>query len=118
MERRLRDASEMQDLNKYMIEWHEKEKQRSVEIGRMELQYRHTREEEMRKEDEKRRVEDKLGQKIYGDTLEFQRGISNRQKMCFGSMTEVEKKMNKLDLKSYKEGETTLHSMIPGIHNL
>jgi len=26
--------------------------------------------------------------------------------------------MNKLDLKSYKQGENTLHSMIPGISNI
>jgi hypothetical protein len=33
-------------------------------------------------------------------------------------MTEQEKKMNKLDLKSYKEGDNTFHSMIPGISNI
>jgi hypothetical protein len=33
-------------------------------------------------------------------------------------MTETEKRMNKLDLKSYKVNDTQIHSMIPGINNL
>ena len=33
-------------------------------------------------------------------------------------MTEQEKKMNKLDLKSYKVGDNAIHSMIPGINNI
>jgi hypothetical protein len=33
-------------------------------------------------------------------------------------MTEQEKKMNKMDLKSYKQGDNSLHSMIPGISNI
>ena len=36
----------------------------------------------------------------------------------YGSMTEQEKKMNKYDLKSYKEGDNAVHSMIPGINNI
>ena len=33
-------------------------------------------------------------------------------------MTEQEKKINKIDLKSYKDGDSTIHSMIPGINNI
>jgi hypothetical protein len=33
-------------------------------------------------------------------------------------MTEQEKKLNRQDLKSYKDNENTIYSMIPGINNL
>lgn len=40
VERRLKDASEIKEFNRFMIEQHEKDKIRLVEIGKMELVYR------------------------------------------------------------------------------
>ena len=36
VERRLKDASEIKEFNKYMIEQHEKDKERQVEINKLE----------------------------------------------------------------------------------
>ena len=46
VERRLKDASEIKEFNKYMIEQHEKDKERQVEINKLELDYRKQREGE------------------------------------------------------------------------
>lgn len=118
VENRLKDASEIKEFNKFMIEQHEKDKHRTVEIQKMELHYRHKKEEENKIEDERKRVEGKQNQRLYGETLGYQNNITQRMRNNYGSMTEQEKKMNKLDLRSYKDGDTTVHSMIPGISNI
>lgn len=56
----------------------------------------------MRIDDERKKQEDKQNQIMYGNTLSFQNDIHRKLKNNYGSMTEQEKKMNKLDLKSYK----------------
>jgi hypothetical protein len=55
---------------------------------------------------------------MYKDTLGYQTNIIQKLKHNYGSMTEQEKKMNRWDLKSYKEGQHQVHSMIPGISNI
>ena len=55
VERRLKDASEIKEFNKYLIEQHEKDKERKAEIGKMELEFRKVKEEEMRQLDEKKK---------------------------------------------------------------
>lgn len=50
--------------------------------------------------------------------LNYQASIVQGLRSNFGSMTELEKKLNKLDLRSYKERDTVIHSMITGISNI
>jgi len=118
VERRLKDASEIKEFNRFMIEQHERDKERQVEVQKMELEFRKKKEEENRLADERKRQEERQNQKLYGDTLSYQANIVHRMRNNYGSMTEQEKKMNKLDLRSYKEGDSTIHSMIPGISNI
>ena len=59
VERRLRDASEIKEFNKFMIEQHEKDRERQQESQRMELDYRKIKEEERRADEGRRRLEEK-----------------------------------------------------------
>eukprot|EP00347_Sterkiella_histriomuscorum_P010638 403375503 len=118
VERRLKDAGEIKEFNKFMIEQHERDRERQTEIAKMELEYRKVKEEGFRREEGARKKEEKQNQKLYGQTLDFQSNIHQKMRFNYGSMTEQEKRMNKMDLKSYKDGDTTIHSMIPGISNI
>jgi hypothetical protein len=53
--------------------------------------------------DKKEKEEDKRNRRIYGDTLKAQIEMKNR--MNLGTMTYVEKKFNRPDLKEYKQGK-------------
>ena len=56
--------------------------------------------------------------KMYRETLENQIRMAELNKKNYGKMTWHEKKLNKLDLESYKSyDESTVHCMIPGIKN-
>lgn len=72
----------------------------------MELDFRKKKEEVMKAEDHRRKAEDRENQQMYGQTLHFQSDISAKMRKNYGSMTEQEKKMNKQDLRSYKDGES------------
>ena len=105
VERRLKDANEIKEFNKFMIEQHEKDKIRQQEIGKMEIDYRKQKEEQLKLADERKRQEDKQNQMMYKETLGYQTNISQKLKNNYGSMTEQEKKFNKQDLKAYKDGQ-------------
>ncbi len=57
--KRLADATDITDFNKYLIEEHGRERERQVELARLEAEVRRRREEEGRREDEKRKVEER-----------------------------------------------------------
>lgn len=59
VERRLKDASEIKEFNRFMIEQHERDKERNVEVQKMELVFRKKKEEELRVEDDRKKFEDK-----------------------------------------------------------
>lgn len=48
VEIRLKDASEIKEFNKFMIEQHEKDKERQGEISKMEIEFRKKKAEELR----------------------------------------------------------------------
>ena len=55
-------------------------------------------------------------QLVYREMLNSQVQFQNSIKMQ-GTMTAVEKKLNKVDLKAYKQGNKSVHSFIPGINH-
>ncbi len=62
---------------------------------------------------------DRERRKIYKDTLDHQMKILDHQKQVYGTMTNEEKLMNRLDLHNYKYNDPKqFEAMIPGIHNL
>ena len=72
------------------------------------------------REFEKRlKMDDRDRRKIYKDTLDHQMRLMDLQKMNYGTMTNEEKKLNKLDLVHYKtKNDFNFEAMIPGINNL
>lgn len=70
------------------------------------MESRKRKEIENKEQDVRKKIEDKNNQKIYGETLNFQSNISQRMKKNYGSMTDQEKRMNKEDLRSFKDGMT------------
>lgn len=66
--------------------------------------------------DEQMREEKKKRQLMYRDMLGSQIQFNQNIKLQ-GTMTAVEKQLNKVDLKAYKQGNKSVHSFIPGINH-
>lgn len=72
--------------------------------------------EQNRSIDDIMKDEKKAKQMMYRIMLQNQITTANKMKMQ-GTMTHVEKKMNKPDLRAYKEYKVENYGMIPGINN-
>jgi hypothetical protein len=80
---------------------------------------RQAEEQDYRAFERQQREADKERRQIYKDTLDHQLRLMDLQKHKYGTMTNEEKRMNKVDLHNYKANEGThIEAMIPGIHNL
>lgn len=55
---------------------------------------------------------------MYKDTLDYQKKIQTFNSKQLGSMTQMEKKMNRADLREFKNKKSHVNAMVPGIHNL
>jgi len=66
--------------------------------------------DQMLKEDKKKRQE--MYRQMLNSQVQYNNGLKS-----FGNMTQVEKKMNKDDLKAYKVYDNNQYGMIPGINN-
>ncbi len=55
---------------------------------------------------------------IYRETLEYQRQIQDFNKDKLGAMTQQEKNLNRQDLRGFKQQETDVKALIPGLNNL
>lgn len=66
--------------------------------------------EELLREDKKKRQ--LMYREMLGSQIQFNQNIKLQ-----GTMTAVEKQLNKVDLKAYKQGNKSVHSFIPGINH-
>eukprot|EP00347_Sterkiella_histriomuscorum_P002091 403369509 len=55
--------------------------------------------------------------RLYGQTLQYQQQIQDQIKKNYGKMTMNEKKLNKIDLRAYKNLEGQVYAAVPGIHH-
>lgn len=55
---------------------------------------------------------------MYKDTLDHQMKLHELQKNSYGTMTQEEKRLNRIDLLNYKTKDNQIEAMIPGINNL
>ena len=55
---------------------------------------------------------------LYKQTLDNQVKIKDYQKGSYGTMTQAEKKFNKVDLNHFKQNKNSVQALIPGINNL
>lgn len=60
--------------------------------------------------------EDKKNKLLYKDMLNKQVQCKNGNNL--GTMTQMEKMLNKPDLKGYKRADKSVHSLIPGINHI
>lgn len=77
--------------------------QEKTEFKRV-IEDRHKEENDYRVFEKTLKNQDKERRQIYKDTLDHQMKIMDLQKHKYGTMTEQEKKLNRVDLHNYKEG--------------
>lgn len=56
-------------------------------------------------------------QQQYRAILDNQVDVTNQMRSSFGSMTGVEKQLNRAELKAWKAYDTKPYSLIPGVHH-
>lgn len=71
------------------------------------IEDRHEEENDYRKYERTMKDIDRERRKIYKDTLDHQMKLLDHQKTVFGTMTNEEKLMNRLDLQGYKNNNPT-----------
>lgn len=54
---------------------------------------------------------------IYKQTLLYQQAMKDKAQHNFGKMTKQEKNLNKMDLNAFRNQDTNMFSMVPGINN-
>lgn len=69
------------------------------------IEDRHVEETDYRNFERTMKDQDRERRKIYKDTLDHQMKILDMQKHKYGTMTNEEKRMNKLDLHNYKAND-------------
>ena len=108
----------MNTHNTIKTQMQEKSKLRKLgdELGQIEVQrtsdriYEINSFDQMLKDDKKKRQE--MYKQMLNSQIQYKNGIKS-----FGNMTQVEKQMNKDDLKAYKVYNNNQHALIPGINN-
>lgn len=117
-EERLKNLKEMHSENRKVFDKLDKERTHKKEMYQMLVEQRKKEEDDYKSYLKKQAEDDNMKRKLYRDALEFQKGYHDYNKNHLGQMTKMEKKLNKHDLRSYKEKKTDYEGMIPGIHNL
>jgi len=62
--------------------------------------------------------EEKERKNIYKQTLLYQQAMNEHNKHNFGKMTFAEKRLNKHDLKAYREKKPMIYSLAPGVNTI
>ncbi len=104
--------------NKGMIGHHENEKHQTRLAYNDRIAFRKQQEEQQKKALDARKKDEQQKKDIYRETLNYQTQIAEINKDRFGTMTQVEKEMNRPDLNSYKHQNNQVTGMVPGLHNL
>lgn len=68
--------------------------------------------------DELKKAAERERQRLYKETLDKQRELKKINEVNFGSMTQVEKHINKGDLGHFKKADAEVGSLIPGISHV
>ena len=55
---------------------------------------------------------------VYKQTLLYQQAMREKGMHNFGKMTKQEKNMNKMDLNAFRNKDSNMYSMVPGINNV
>lgn len=103
------------DIVRQQLERKQFERQKDAEFLRKSIEQRFQEDDFNRKIDKLQREETKKTQQQYQEMLNKQ--IEIKRKMNLGTMTHMEKKLNKSDLHGYKMEDRHVHSLIPGINH-
>lgn len=71
----------------------------------------------MERERQRERAELDEQKRLYGQTLLYQKAMQDQMNHNYGKMTMQEKKMNKNDLRAFRNYDNAMYSMVPGINN-
>lgn len=117
-EERLRHQKEMHEENKKVFDKLDREKTHRKEMYQKMVEQRRKEEDDYKEQQRRQHEEEEERRKLYREALEYQKGFKEYNKKHFGQMTQMEKKLNNHDLKTFKAKKVEYEGMIPGIHNI
>lgn len=117
-EERLNHLKQMHEENKRVFDKLDREKMHKKEMYQRMVEERKREEDDYKQYQRRQLEEEEQKRKMYREALEIQKGYKEYNRNHLGQMTQIEKKMNKQDLKAFKQGKTDYEGMIPGIHNI
>lgn len=117
-EGRSRRFKEMNEENKKVFDKLDREKTHKKEMYQKMVEERRKEEDDYKDYQKKLAEQEEESRRLYREALEFQKGYQEYNKSHLGQMTQMEKKLNKPDLKLYKQKQVGYQGMVPGIHNL
>ena len=104
------------DIVKQQLERKQIERTRDIEFQRKAIEQRFKDDDFNRKLDKMEKEENKKNQLMYQDVLNRQ--VQMKLGSNYGTMTKMEKRLNKTDLQGYKKADRRVHSLIPGINHI
>ena len=104
------------DIVKQQLERKQIERARDIEFQRKAIEQRFKDDDFNRKLDKMEKEENKKNQLMYQDVLNRQ--VQMKLGSNYGTMTKMEKRLNKTDLQGYKKADRRVHSLIPGINHI
>jgi hypothetical protein len=112
---RIKETKSNFNIVKQQLEMKQMERQKDAEILRRSIEQRFKDDDFNKKLDQIEKQEAKKSKQLYQDMLNRQIELKNHANL--GTMTQIEKKLNKTELHGYKNEERHVQSMIPGINH-
>lgn len=100
------------------LKWKDREKQREKITLLQDKEVVEKQAQQLQEEDRIKRLQEVEQRQMYSQALAYQKNLQQLQKYNFGKMTHEEKRINKDDLKNFKDHVPQFNALIPGINNL
>lgn len=117
-EERMKHLKDMHEENKKVFDKLDREKTQKKEMYQKMVEQRRKEEDDYKDQQRKQMEDEEERRRLYREALEYQKGFKEYNKKHLGQMTQMEKKLNSHDLKTFKNKKMEYEGMIPGIHNI